>query len=158
MRTLKHQLDYVLARNISQSDIRKSRAVWYIKFDSDHRSVLLSFKLESNLMLQFHKRNREALLQPKIDVSIDVGVLTGRRLYDADSFTKCIQDATKETLLGPKKKFAFVSRETRFTYNSVCAAHNTGDFNHEKHLRKKLGRQLQQNCKYQCLSRAKESG
>ncbi|KAK6744135.1 hypothetical protein RB195_011069 [Necator americanus] len=51
MRTLKLQLDYVLARNIPQSDIRKSRAVWDVAFDSDYRPVLLSFKI------RFHKRN-----------------------------------------------------------------------------------------------------
>ncbi|KAK6735614.1 hypothetical protein RB195_018683 [Necator americanus] len=52
MRTLKLQLDYVLERNIPQSDIRKSRAVWDVAVDSDHRPVLLSFKI------RFHKRNR----------------------------------------------------------------------------------------------------
>ncbi|KAK6735934.1 hypothetical protein RB195_018910 [Necator americanus] len=62
MRTLKLQLDYVLARNIPQSDIRKSRAVWDVAFDSDHRPVLLSFKI------RFHKRNRGVHLQPKIDM------------------------------------------------------------------------------------------
>ncbi|KAK6731084.1 hypothetical protein RB195_007509 [Necator americanus] len=44
MGTFKLQLDYVPARNISQTDIRKSRAVWDVAFDSDHRPVLLSFK------------------------------------------------------------------------------------------------------------------
>ncbi|KAK6739847.1 hypothetical protein RB195_008378 [Necator americanus] len=63
MRTLKLQLDYVLARNIPQSDIRKSRAVWDVAFDSDHRPVLLSFKI------RFHKRNRGVPLQPKIDMA-----------------------------------------------------------------------------------------
>ncbi|KAK6729484.1 hypothetical protein RB195_006496 [Necator americanus] len=32
MRTLKLQLNYVLARNIPRSDIRKSRAVWAVAF------------------------------------------------------------------------------------------------------------------------------
>ncbi|KAK6749804.1 hypothetical protein RB195_002047 [Necator americanus] len=98
MRTLKLQLDYVLARNIPQSDIRKSRAVWDVAFDSDHRSVLLSFKI------RFHKRNRGDPLQPKIGmtglkddecrtnfrqrVCIHVGVQSRRKLNDADSFTK----------------------------------------------------------------------
>ncbi|KAK6759597.1 hypothetical protein RB195_021277 [Necator americanus] len=45
VRTLKLQLHYVLARNILQSVIRKSRAVWEVAFDSDHRPVLLSFKV-----------------------------------------------------------------------------------------------------------------
>ncbi|KAK6751951.1 hypothetical protein RB195_003395 [Necator americanus] len=63
-KTLKLQLDYVLARNIPQSsDIRKSRAVWDVAFDSDHRPVLLSFKI------RFHKRNRGVSLQPKIDMT-----------------------------------------------------------------------------------------
>ncbi|KAK6728407.1 hypothetical protein RB195_005821 [Necator americanus] len=104
MRTLKFQLDYVLARNIPQSDIRKSRAVWDVAFDSDHRPVLLSFKL------RFHKRNRGVPLQPKIDmaglkddecrrkfrqrVSIHVGVRTRKKLSDADSFTKCKGNAS----------------------------------------------------------------
>ncbi|KAK6746495.1 hypothetical protein RB195_000018 [Necator americanus] len=38
MRTLKLQLDYVLARNIPQSDIRKSRAVLDVVFEFSHRS------------------------------------------------------------------------------------------------------------------------
>ncbi|KAK6741207.1 hypothetical protein RB195_009207 [Necator americanus] len=115
MRTLKLQLDYVLARNIPQSDIRKSRAVWDVAFDSDHHSVLLSFKI------WFHKRNRGVPLQPKIDmagleddecrrkfrqlVSIHVGVRTRKKLSDADSFTKCIHDAARGTLpvLLPRK-------------------------------------------------------
>ncbi|KAK6751206.1 hypothetical protein RB195_002903 [Necator americanus] len=100
MRTLELQLGYDLARNIPQSDIRKSRAVWDVAFDSDHRPVLLSFKI------RFHKRNRGVHLQPKIDmvglkddecrtksrqlVSINVGVRTKKKLSDADSFTKCI--------------------------------------------------------------------
>ncbi|KAK6755845.1 hypothetical protein RB195_014311 [Necator americanus] len=45
MRTFKFQLDHVLAKNIPQSDIRKSRAVWDVAFDSDHRPVLLSFTI-----------------------------------------------------------------------------------------------------------------
>ncbi|KAK6761755.1 hypothetical protein RB195_022727 [Necator americanus] len=91
MRTLKLQLDYLLARNIPQPIIRKSRAVWDVAFDSDHRPVLLTFKI------RFHKRNREVPLQPKIDmaglkddecrtkfrqrVSIHVGVRTRRKAF-----------------------------------------------------------------------------
>ncbi|KAK6732016.1 hypothetical protein RB195_016414 [Necator americanus] len=91
MRTLKLQLDYVLTRNIPQSDIRKSRAVWDAAFDSD-RPVLLTFKI------RFHKRNRGVPLQPKIEmaglkddecrtkfrhrVSIHVGVRTRKKLSD----------------------------------------------------------------------------
>ncbi|KAK6754741.1 hypothetical protein RB195_013620 [Necator americanus] len=134
MRTLKLQLDYVLARNVPQSDVRKSRAVWDVAFDSDNRPVLLSFKI------RFHKRNRGIPLQPKIDmaglkddecrtkfrqrVSIHVGVRAKKKLRDADSFTKCIQDAARETLpvLLPRKKFAFAFAETKSTYNTVCVA------------------------------------
>ncbi|KAK6743364.1 hypothetical protein RB195_010554 [Necator americanus] len=168
MRTLKLQLDYVLKRNIPQSDIRKSRAVWDVAFDSDHRPVLLSFKI------RFHKRNRGVSLQPKIDmvglkddecrrkfrqrVSIHVGVRTRKKLSDADSFTKCIQDAARETLpvLLPRKKFAFASAETKSTYNSVCVARSAGDFNQEKRLRRKLRRQLQQDRDNEWTSRAME--
>ncbi|KAK6748174.1 hypothetical protein RB195_001040 [Necator americanus] len=130
MRTLKLQLDYVLARSIPQSDIRKSRAVWDVAFDSDHRPVLLSFKI------RFHKRNRGVPLQPKIHmaglkddecrrkfrqrVSIHVGVRTRKKLSDADSFT------------------------------------NAGDFNQEKRLRRKLRRQLQQDRDNEWTLRAME--
>ncbi|KAK6760649.1 hypothetical protein RB195_021925 [Necator americanus] len=107
MKTLKLQLDYVLARNIPQLDIRKSRAVWDVAFDSDHRPVLLSFKI------RFHKRNRGVPLQPKIGmaglkdeecrtkfrqcVSLHAEVRTRKKLSDADHFTKCIQEAARET-------------------------------------------------------------
>ncbi|KAK6740816.1 hypothetical protein RB195_008967 [Necator americanus] len=157
MRTLKLKLDYVLARNIPQSDIRKSRAVLDVAFDSNHRPVLLSFKI------RFHKRNGGVPLQPKVDmaslkddefrtkfrqrVSIHVGVRTRKKYSDADSFTKYTQDAAKETLpvLLPRKKFAFASAETKSTYNSVCVARSAGDFNQEMRLRRKLRRQLQQD-------------
>ncbi|KAK6728222.1 hypothetical protein RB195_005707 [Necator americanus] len=168
MRTLKLQLDHVLARNIPQSDIRKSRAVWDVAFDSDHRPILLSFKI------RFHKRNRGVPLQTKIDmaglkddecrrkfrqrVSIHTGVRTRKKLSDADSFTKCIQDAARETLpvLLPRKKFAFASAETKFTYNFVCAARSAGEFNQEKRLRRKLRRHLQQDRDSEWMSRAME--
>ncbi|KAK6757664.1 hypothetical protein RB195_015463 [Necator americanus] len=143
MRTYKLQLDYVLARNIPQSDIRKSRAVWDVAFDSDHRPVLLSFKIRT----KFRQR-----------VSIHAGVRTRKKLSDADSFAECIQDAARETLpfLLPRKKFAFASAETKSTYNSVCVARSAGDFNQEKRLRRKLRRQLQQNRDNEWTSRAME--
>ncbi|KAK6755547.1 hypothetical protein RB195_014115 [Necator americanus] len=162
----KLQLDYILARNIPQSDIRKSRAVWDVAFDSDHRPVLLSFKI------RFQKRNRGVPLQWEIDmaglkddecrrkfrqrVSIHVEVRTRKKLSDADSFTKCFQDAAKETLpvLLPRKKFAFASAVTKSTYNSVCIARSAGDFNQEKRLRRKLRRQLQQDRDNEWTSRA----
>ncbi|KAK6734563.1 hypothetical protein RB195_018011 [Necator americanus] len=132
MKTFKLQLDYVLTMNIPQSDIRKSRAVWDVASDSDHRQVL------SGIELRLHKRNRRVPPQPKIDKA---GVKDGKcrtnfrvclfmlkyglgRSFDADSFTKCTQDAARETLTVqmPRKNFAFASAETRFTYNSVCVA------------------------------------
>ncbi|KAK6764639.1 hypothetical protein RB195_024818 [Necator americanus] len=91
-------------------------------------------------------------------VSIHVGVRTRKKLSDADSFTKCIQDAARETLpvLLPRKKFAFASAETKSTYNSVCVARSAGDFNQEKRLRRKLRRQLQQDRDNEWTSRAME--
>ncbi|KAK6729711.1 hypothetical protein RB195_006641 [Necator americanus] len=79
---------------------------------------------------------------------------TRKKLSDADSFTKCIQDAARETLpvLLPQKKFA--SAETKSRYNSVCFARSTGDFNQEKRLRKKLRRQQQRDNEW--TSRAME--
>ncbi|KAK6728285.1 hypothetical protein RB195_005744 [Necator americanus] len=62
MRTLKLQFNYLLTRNITQSDIRKSRAVRGVGFDSDHRPVL-------SLKIRFHKRNRGMPPQPKIDMA-----------------------------------------------------------------------------------------
>ncbi|KAK6764715.1 hypothetical protein RB195_024880 [Necator americanus] len=166
MRTLKLQLDYVLARNIPQSDIRKSRAVWDVVFDSDHRSVLRSFKMRS------HKRNRGSSssenrhgrterrrMQNEISrMSIRVRVHIWKKLSDADSFTKCIQDAARETLpiLLPLKKFAFASAETKSMYNSVCVARSTGDFNQDMRLRRKLRRQLQQDRDNEWTSGTKE--
>ncbi|KAK6737358.1 hypothetical protein RB195_019826 [Necator americanus] len=131
MRTLILNPDYIPARNIPQSDVRKSRAIWGVAFHSDHRPVLVSFKI------QFHNRNRGVPLQPKIDlaglkdedqISLHVGVRTRRKLSDADFFTKCIQNAARETLavLLLRKKLAFASAETKSTYNSVCAVRSTG--------------------------------
>ncbi|KAK6755870.1 hypothetical protein RB195_014328 [Necator americanus] len=90
------------------------------------------------------------------DECIHVGVRTRKKLSDADSFTKCIQDAAKETLpvLLRRNKLAFASAETKSTYNSVCAARSAGDFNQEKRLRRKLRRQLQQDRDNEWMSRA----
>ncbi|KAK6763714.1 hypothetical protein RB195_024152 [Necator americanus] len=141
-------LDYVLATNIPQSDIRKSKAVWDFVFDSNHRPVLLSFKI------RLHKRNRGVPLQPKIDMA---------GLKDDECRTKfrqlvSIHDAARETLqvLLPWKKFAFASAETKSTYNSVCVARSADDFNQEKRLRRKLRRQLQQDRDNEWTSRAME--
>ncbi|KAK6760337.1 hypothetical protein RB195_021710 [Necator americanus] len=130
MRTLKLQLHYVLARNIPQSDIRKSRAVWDVAFDSDHRPVLLSFKI------QFHKRNRGVPLQPKIDMA-------GRCKGNAPGSIAA-------------EEVAFASAETKSTYNSVFVARSAGDFNQEKRLRRKLRCQLQQDRDNEWTSRAME--
>ncbi|KAK6734175.1 hypothetical protein RB195_017761 [Necator americanus] len=157
-----------LATTIRFVTLNTIEAVWEVAFDSDHRPVLLSFKI------RFHKRNRGVLLQPKIDmaglkddecrtkfrqrVSIHVGVQTRKKLSDADSFTKCVQDAARETfpVLLPRKKFAFASAETKSTYNSVCVARSAGDFNQEKRLRRKLRRQLQHDRDNEWTSRAME--
>ncbi|KAK6762434.1 hypothetical protein RB195_023234 [Necator americanus] len=56
----------------------------------------------------------------------------------------------------PRKKLASASAETGSTYNSVCAARSTGDFNQKKRLRRKLRRQLQQDRDNEWTSRAKE--
>ncbi|KAK6765176.1 hypothetical protein RB195_025209 [Necator americanus] len=61
--TFKLQLDYVLTKIIHLSDIRKSRAVWDVAFDSNQRPVLLSF------MVWFHKRYWGAQHQPKLDLA-----------------------------------------------------------------------------------------
>ncbi|KAK6764050.1 hypothetical protein RB195_024397 [Necator americanus] len=148
MRTLKIQLDYVLARNIPQSDTRKSRAVLDVAFDSDHRPVLLSFKI------RFHKRNRGVPLQPKIDMA---GLKDDECRSDGAEENSA-NDAARETLpvLLPRKKFAFASAETKSTYNSVCVARSASDFNQEKRLRRKLRRQLQQDRDNEWTSRAME--
>ncbi|KAK6761855.1 hypothetical protein RB195_022806 [Necator americanus] len=90
--------------------------------------------------------------------SIHDGVRTRKKLSDANSFTKCIQNAARKTLpvLLPRKKFPFASAETESTCNSVCVAHSTGDFNQEKRLRRKLRRQLQQDRDNEWTSRATE--
>ncbi|KAK6741452.1 hypothetical protein RB195_009361 [Necator americanus] len=145
MRRLKLQLDYVLARNIPQSDMRKSRAVWdvAIEFFSASRYGLK----DDECRTKFRQR-----------VSIHVGGRARKKPSDADSFTKCIQDAARETLpvLLPRKRFAFASAETKSTYNYVCVARSAGDFNQVKSSRRKLRRQLQQDRDNERTSRAME--
>ncbi|KAK6750303.1 hypothetical protein RB195_002339 [Necator americanus] len=128
MRTAKLQLDYILARNIPQSDNRKSRAVWVVAFDSDHRPIL-SFKI------QFHKRNQRVPPQPKSDMA---------GLKDEECRTKFRQHVS-----------IHAGVRTR-AYNSVCVACSTGNLNQEEHLRRKLRRQLQQDRDNEWTSRAKE--
>ncbi|KAK6735407.1 hypothetical protein RB195_018554 [Necator americanus] len=91
-------------------------------------------------------------------LSIHVGVRTRKKLSDADSFTKCIQDAARETLpvLLPRKKFVFASAETKSTYISVRVARSAGDLKQENRLRMKLRRQLQQDRDNEWTSRAME--
>ncbi|KAK6736085.1 hypothetical protein RB195_019018 [Necator americanus] len=138
MRALKLQLDYVLARNIPQSDIRKERELELL---GTSRSTLTTVQFFSaSRYSSTNKRNRGIPLQPKIDVaglkdeecrtkfrqrvSIHVGVWIRKELSVADSFTKCILDPGRETLpvLLPRKKFVFASAETKSTYNSVSRA------------------------------------
>ncbi|KAK6764069.1 hypothetical protein RB195_024410 [Necator americanus] len=103
-------------------------------------------------------KNEECRTKFHQRVSIHVGVQTRKKLRDADSFTKCIQYAAKETppVLLPRKKFVFASAETKSKYNSVCVARSAGDFNQEKRLRRKLRRQLQQDHNNEWTSRAME--
>ncbi|KAK6758229.1 hypothetical protein RB195_015819 [Necator americanus] len=91
-------------------------------------------------------------------VSTYVGVVTRKKLCDADSFIKVHLGRCKGTLpvQMPRKKFAFASAETRSTYNSVCVARSAGDFNQEKRLRRKLRRQPQQDRDNEWTSRAME--
>ncbi|KAK6736931.1 hypothetical protein RB195_019555 [Necator americanus] len=141
MRTLKLQLDYVLTRNILQSDIRESRALWDVAFDYYHHPVLLSLKI------RFRKRNRGVPLQPKIDWQvwktknaerISPNVCLFKLQYGPGrNFAMRIplQSASRMLLRKcpvqmPRKKFAFASAETRSTCNSV--ARSTDDFNQEK--------------------------
>ncbi|KAK6727106.1 hypothetical protein RB195_005044 [Necator americanus] len=63
MRTLKLQLDYVLSKNIPHSDIRKSRAIWYVLFDFDHRPVLLSLRT----VVPQEKPNRSSSTENRYD-------------------------------------------------------------------------------------------
>ncbi|KAK6737184.1 hypothetical protein RB195_019712 [Necator americanus] len=95
--------DYVLARNIPQSDIRKS--VWDVAFN---------FSVSRYGLKDEEERNSERM-------SIHVGVRTRKKLSDADSFTKCIQDAAREMLpvLLPREKFALASAGTKSTYTST---------------------------------------
>ncbi|KAK6725666.1 hypothetical protein RB195_004157 [Necator americanus] len=72
--TLKLQFDFVLTKNIPLSDILISRAVWHVAFDFDHRSFLLSLKVET---------------PPTSD---DQYWITDQRVNDPDCFTKCIRE------------------------------------------------------------------
>ncbi|KAK6762063.1 hypothetical protein RB195_022963 [Necator americanus] len=91
-------------------------------------------------------------------VSIHVGVRTRKKLSDADSFTKCIQDAARETLpvLLPRKKFVFASAETKsctILYMSRAALVTSS---RKSVLERKLRRQLQQDRDNEWTSRAME--
>ncbi|KAK6764572.1 hypothetical protein RB195_024771 [Necator americanus] len=91
-------------------------------------------------------------------VSINIELRTKKRVDEADSSTKCIQDAAKKTLpvFAPRKKFAFASAETVSMYSSACVARTTGDFSQEKRLRRGLRRQLKRDRENEWTSRAKE--
>ncbi|KAK6762403.1 hypothetical protein RB195_023209 [Necator americanus] len=79
---------------------------------------------------------------------------TRKRVDDADSLTECIQDAAKKTfpVLAPRKKYL----RTISTFNSLCVARITVDFNREKRLRRRLRRQLKRDHENEWTSRAKE--
>ncbi|KAK6729710.1 hypothetical protein RB195_006641 [Necator americanus] len=141
MGTLKLQLDYVLARNIPQSDIPKSRAVWDVTFDSDHRPVFLSFKI------RFHKRNREAPLQPKIDMAGLKGdeCRTNQERTDQEEAQRC--GFLHKVHPGRCKGNAPGS----IAAEEVCIC---GNKIQEKRLRKKLRRQQQRDNEW--TSRAME--
>ncbi|KAK6765268.1 hypothetical protein RB195_025268 [Necator americanus] len=141
MRTLKLQLDYVLARNIPQSDIRKSRAVWDVAFDSDHRLVLLRFTI------RFHKRNRRVPLQPKIDMA---------GLKDDECRTKFRQRVSIHVGVRTRKKLS--DRFLHKVHQGHCKGNAPGSIaaEEEKRLRRKLRRQLQQDRDNEWTSRAME--
>ncbi|KAK6752544.1 hypothetical protein RB195_003768 [Necator americanus] len=140
MRTLKLQLDYFW-RGTSLSQISEN-----LELLGTSRSTLttVQFFSASRYGSTGERENRTKFRQR---VSIHVVVRTRKKLSDGDSFTKCIQDAARETLpvLLPRRKFAFASAETKSTYNSVCVARSAGVFNQEKRFRRKLRRQLQQD-------------
>ncbi|KAK6756431.1 hypothetical protein RB195_014692 [Necator americanus] len=83
---------------------------------------------------------------------------TRRKLCDADSSKKCIQDAANETfpVLVPRNKFALAPAETRSTYDFVCATSTTGDFNQEIRLIRRLRRRVKFNRENKRTSRANE--
>ncbi|KAK6756466.1 hypothetical protein RB195_014715 [Necator americanus] len=141
MRTLKLQLDYVQARNIPQSDIRNSRAVWDVAFDSDHRPVLLSFKI------RFYKRNRGVPFQLKIDMA-------GLKTMNAE------QNAANVCLFmleyGPGRSLAMLIPSQSASRTLQGERSRAGDFNQEKRLRRKMRHQLQQDRDNEWTSRAME--
>ncbi|KAK6748863.1 hypothetical protein RB195_001469 [Necator americanus] len=149
VRTLELQLDYVLARNIPQSDIRKSRTAQDVGF--------LTFGYLTLATIQFFSASRYGFtrvpLQPKLDMA-GLKDEECRKKFQRVSIHAGVQN-TKAVQM-PRKKIAFASAETKSTYNSVCVARSTGDFNQEKRLRRKLRRQLQQDRDNKGTSRAME--
>ncbi|KAK6731206.1 hypothetical protein RB195_007582 [Necator americanus] len=129
------------------------RADWDVAFDSDNLPVL-------SFMIRFQKKYRGAQHQPNLDLAslkkeecrkfrqrvlINIGLRTRKKVDDADSFTKCIHDTAKYSWSQRRGRSWPLRLETKSTYNSVCVARITGDFNWEKRLRRKLRRQLQQD-------------
>ncbi|KAK6732001.1 hypothetical protein RB195_008070 [Necator americanus] len=113
-------------------------------------------------MKQFQKRRSSTLTYARLGilkdnecrkkfrqrVLINIGLCTKKRADDADSFTKCTQDAAKKTLpvLAARKKFAHASAEARSMYNSVsvaCTNTALGGFIQYRRLRRRLRRQLE---------------
>ncbi|KAK6734656.1 hypothetical protein RB195_018070 [Necator americanus] len=79
-----------------------------------------------------------------------------RSVDDANSLTKCIQDAAKKTLqvLGLRKKFALAFAETISTHDSVYVTRTTGDFSQDKRLRE-LRRQVERDRENRWTSRGR---
>ncbi|KAK6763784.1 hypothetical protein RB195_024205 [Necator americanus] len=102
------------------------------------------------------KRGMQKKVPP---VPINVGLRTRKRVNDAYSFTKWIQDVAKKKrsrFQHRGKNFAFAYAETISTYNSICVAHTTGDFNQEKRLRGRMRLQLKRDREKEWTSKVKE--
>ncbi|KAK6742845.1 hypothetical protein RB195_010233 [Necator americanus] len=127
--SLSDRFDYVLTRNIPQSDIRKPRAVWGVALTTVQFSALrCGSRRGTEEYLLNRKSNRKGLKSEgsrtnfRQNVSIRVGVRTKKKLSDADSFTNCIQDAARETLpllLLRKKACRFKLEETTWPKAAV---------------------------------------
>ncbi|KAK6747969.1 hypothetical protein RB195_000899 [Necator americanus] len=122
IKILNLQLKYVLMRKMPHSESRKSSAVWDVPFDSIVQlfsaTVLQEEKDTSSTEDMTFLKAEEWRTKFRQRVSIQVGVRTRKKLCSADSFIKCIKDATKEPLpvLGLEKKLDFVSGEQ----GSIC--------------------------------------
>ncbi|KAK6754470.1 hypothetical protein RB195_013460 [Necator americanus] len=124
MLTLKLQLDYVLTRNILVSDICKCRAFRDVTFNADHSPVLLIFivaqeELKSFTLTKLHTvglKDEECRTKFRQRMPIHVGVRTRRKVCDADSSAKCIQDDR-----GKHFQFRCCGRELLSDFNQKSA-------------------------------------